>query len=133
MTQLLLFYFRKFKLKRRKRKKPNHGRFLEHKEKAGILVTKRLEHFNLHYKFLFKKVAIRNQVSRWGSCSKSGNLSFNYRIVFLSPNLADYIIVHELCHIKEFNHSPKFWNLVSQTIPNCKKLRLELKKTRIKT
>lgn len=98
--------------------------YLLHKEAARVVVQNRLAHFNQHYKLAWGSVAIRNQKSRWGSCSKAKNLNFNYRIVFLPPHLQDYIIVHELCHLQEFNHSPKFWRLVGEIIPNpvlCKK------------
>lgn len=98
--------------------------YLQHKEAARVVVQNRLAHFNQHYKLAWGSVAIRNQKSRWGSCSKPGNLNFNYRIVFLPPHLQNYIIVHELCHLQEFNHSQKFWRLVGEIIPNpvlCKK------------
>ena len=59
---------------------------------------------------------------------KKGNLNFNYKIALLPPKTADYIIVHELCHLKEFNHSPNFWKLVAETIPDYKIIRLKLKR-----
>ena len=98
------------------------------KEKTRALVHERLEYFNQFYNFTYNRVAIRDQRSRWGSCSQKGNLNFNYKILFLPPPLQDYIIVHELCHLKEFNHSRRFWALVEQTIPNRQELRQELKK-----
>jgi predicted metal-dependent hydrolase len=91
--------------------------YLEHKERARTFVRERLEHYNAYYRHNYKKVTIRAQRSRWGSCSKKGNLNFNYRIVFLPEILADLVVVHELCHLKEFNHSRAFWALVAQTIP----------------
>ncbi|MCE9585256.1 M48 family metallopeptidase [Candidatus Nomurabacteria bacterium] len=97
--------------------------FSENKERARELASGRLEHFNNFYKFNFKKVYIRNQKSRWGSCSGKGNLNFNYKIVFLPAELADYIIVHELCHLKEMNHSARFWALVAQQISDHKQKR----------
>lgn len=98
-----------------------------HKERARALAEERLAHWNERYGFRWKRVTIRNQKTRWGSCSKAGNLSFSYKIALLSPEQADYIIVHELCHLKEFNHSPKFWALVARSIPDYAKLRHSLK------
>lgn len=105
--------------------------FHEHKEKALVLARERLEHFNKVYKFSFNKISIKNQKTRWGSCSKKGNLNFNYKIALLSERLSDYIIVHELCHLGEFNHSRKFWNLVAKTIPDYPEIREELKKSKV--
>jgi predicted metal-dependent hydrolase len=94
--------------------------FKENKEKARALVHARLKHFNIFYSCDIGRISIRNQKSRWGSCSSTGNLNFNYKIVFLPIELVDYIIVHELCHLKEMNHGKRFWALVSQTIPDYK-------------
>jgi hypothetical protein len=101
--------------------------YLKHKEIARTLAHERLAHFNKFYQFNYRAVAIRDQKSRWGSCSKQGNLNFSYKIARIDPDLADYIIVHELCHLKEFNHSKRFWDLVAQTVPNYKALRKRLK------
>ncbi|MFA5131941.1 MAG: M48 family metallopeptidase [Candidatus Paceibacterota bacterium] len=98
-----------------------------HKEAVHTLVMERLLHFNQHYKTKWNKITIRNQSSRWGSCSKQGNLSFNYKLIDIPQALSDYIIVHELCHLKEMNHSANFWKLVEQTIPDYKNRRKLLK------
>ncbi|MFA6429989.1 MAG: SprT family zinc-dependent metalloprotease [Patescibacteria group bacterium] len=102
--------------------------YLMHKTAAMTLVTERLAHFNTHYQQVFTRVCIRDQRSRWGSCSRRGNLNFNYRIVLLPPSIADYIIVHELCHLREFNHSPRFWALVAEMIPEYRECRATLRK-----
>jgi predicted metal-dependent hydrolase len=101
--------------------------FATHKDEARNLVQARLEHFNKIYQFKYKKIFIRNQKSRWGSCSEMRNLSFNFRIVHLPTRLQDYLIVHELCHLKEMNHSERFWSEVARAIPSYKVLRKELK------
>lgn len=101
--------------------------YLARKEQARAFVLRRIAILNAHYCFRCAAVHIRNQRMRWGSCSRKGNLSFHYRILFLPPHLADYLIVHELCHLKEFNHSPRFWNLVAQIFPEYKKLRTALR------
>ena len=99
--------------------------YLKYKEQARSLIQDRLQSFNQLYKFKIGRVAVRNQQTRWGSCSH--NLNFNYRLIFLPTALIDYIIVHELCHLQELNHSQKFWHLVEQTIPDYKLRRRQLK------
>lgn len=100
-----------------------------HKSKALALAHARLEHFNRVYGFKYNSVSIRNTASRWGSCSRSGNLNFSYKIALIPLVQADYIIVHELCHLKEFNHSQRFWDLVAITYPDHKKIRKLLRDT----
>ncbi len=102
--------------------------YMEHKDNALILAQKRIEYFNKTYGFEFNKINIKNQKTRWGSCSRKGNLNLNYKIALLPERLADYIIVHELCHLKEFNHSQKFWNLVAKVTPDYLIVRKELKR-----
>ncbi len=104
--------------------------YQDSKEEARVLIKERLEHFNQIYKFKYNQVRIKNQSSLWGSCSQSANLNFNYRLFFLQAELRDYVIVHELCHLKELNHSLIFWQLVALAMPNYKELRKELKKIR---
>lgn len=102
--------------------------YTEHKEAARRLIHIRLEYFNTHYNLTYKRVAIRNQRRSWGSCTSLGNLNFSYKILFLPPELADYIIVHELCHLKELNHGERFWNLVAETVPDYRERKAVLKK-----
>ncbi len=122
---------RRVKVRAKKVKKLSGQDFLLNKASAKALALSRLQYFNQFYNFSYKRVTIKNTVTRWGSCSRQGNLNFNYRIATLPTDLSDYIIVHELCHIGEFNHSRDFWNLVAKTIPNYLQLRAELKKLSI--
>ena len=107
--------------------------FKENKEKALNLITSRITYFNKIYNYKFKNVRVKKQRTIWGSCSKKGNLSFNYKLIFLPTELLDYVIVHELCHLKEFNHSKKYWDLVEKTIPNYKTLRKQARMFVIKS
>ena len=111
-------------------KKRSHHEFIYHKTNALEITRQRLAHFNKTYQFKIHKITIRNQMTRWGSCSKKGNLNFNYRIILLPMHLLDYVIVHELCHLKEFNHSKHFWDLVAKILPDYKKVKKEFKKIR---
>jgi predicted metal-dependent hydrolase len=106
----------------------NRLEYRHNKDRAHKLALERISQFNDTYGFTFNTINIRNQKTRWGSCSKKGNLNFNYKIALLPQRLSDYIIVHEMCHLKEMNHSKKFWELVSRTVPDYSKLRGELKK-----
>jgi predicted metal-dependent hydrolase len=101
--------------------------YKKYKEHTRSVVTRKIIEFNNFYKFSIGRIAIRNQRSRWGSCSKRGNLNFNYRLALIPEALADYVIVHELCHLGEFNHSKNFWNLMAQTLPNHTELRRHLR------
>lgn len=105
--------------------------YKKYKEQARIIVTEKIKKINLYYKFSFNKIFIRNQKTRWGSCSTKKNLSFNYKIALLPDHLAEYIVIHELCHLKQMNHGPNFWKLVSETMPEYSKIRKELKEFRI--
>ncbi len=79
----------------------------------------------------YGRVAIRAQKSCWGSCSRAGNLNFNYKLQFLPPRLQDYVIVHELAHLREHNHSARFWAAVAGVLPNWRSLRRELRETKM--
>lgn len=101
--------------------------YLANRKNAAILAKEKVEYWNKFYGFSYNRVTIKNQKTRWGSCSRRGNLNFNYKIVHLPEHLANYLVVHELCHLKEMNHSRAFWNLVAQTIPGYKNSRRELR------
>lgn len=83
------------------------------------------------YKFRINKIFIRGQKTRWGSCSSKNNLSFNYKLMMYRKEIIEYVIVHELCHLIEMNHSKKFWDNVDRLIPDYKILRKELKTNNI--
>jgi predicted metal-dependent hydrolase len=89
-----------------------------HKEAARRLIHSRLEYFNQYYGLTYNRVSIRDQRRCWGSCSSKGNLNFSYKLLFLPPCLSDYVIVHELCHLRVLNHSTTFWNVVAEVFPD---------------
>lgn len=94
--------------------------------RATKYIRDRLVHFLGYYGYSYGRISIKKMTSRWGSCSSEGNLSFDYRLLFLPQEVSDYVIVHEICHLKELNHSSRFWQLVSETIPEYKKRKREL-------
>jgi hypothetical protein len=101
--------------------------YLARKKEAFELVEQKIDYFRSVYNLCPARISIRNQKTRWGSCSRKGNLNFNYRIVHLPEKYQDYVVVHELCHLKEFNHSRNFWNLVAEAIPDFKNIRKEIR------
>lgn len=109
---------------------PVSGRrdYLKHKEAARTFVHGRVAHWNSFYKLPHRRIAIKNTRRTWGSCSAKGNLNFSYKLLFLPRELADYVVVHELCHLLQRNHSKAFWNEVARALRNYKALRAELKK-----
>lgn len=99
----------------------------EMKTRTLEIVQDRLTHFNQFYNFSYKDVRVKKVATRWGSCSRRGNLNFSHKLALLRPEEIDYVVVHELCHLSEFNHGPKFWKLVEQTIPNYIQIRKGMK------
>ena len=97
--------------------------FLAHKLAALKLATEKLQKWSQFYDIVPGKIAVKKMKSRWGSCSLGGNLNFNYKILFLYEDLADYLVVHEICHLMHMNHGPKFWQEVGRAIPDFKELR----------
>lgn len=90
-------------------------------------IKNRVENIAKTNGFEFNNIAIRDQSTRWGSCSSKKNLNFNWRLIFGPEEVLDYVIVHELCHLKEMNHSKNFWNLVASIMPDYKQRRNWLK------
>jgi predicted metal-dependent hydrolase len=105
---------------------PLIGEYSECKSDALDMVIHRLQYWNQFYGYSWNRVSIRNQISRWGSCSSGRNLSFNYRIILLPDHIADYIIVHELCHLAQMNHSQRFWDLVAVAMPEYRDIQKQL-------
>lgn len=97
------------------------------RERTRDRVWEMLDRVNQMYRYDFQRVFIRDVISRWGSCSASGNLNFSVRAGLLSDHLLEYLVTHEICHLKEMNHSARFWSLVARTIPDYLNRRRELR------
>ena len=90
------------------------------REKARALVTDRVQYYAPLIGVTYNQIAIRVQHTRWGSCSSKGNLNFNCLLALVPIEVLDYVVVHELCHRKELNHSDRFWNEVAKILPDYK-------------
>ncbi len=90
------------------------------KEDARKVIKSRVDYWSNISGVEIKRIAIRNQKRSWGSCSSLGNLNFNYKLLFMPRCMVDYVIVHELCHLKFLNHSQAFWLEVEKYYPNYK-------------
>ena len=77
--------------------------------------------------FRVGRVSVRSQRTRWASCSKKGDISLNTRLLFVQPELARHVLIHELCHTRQLNHSARFWSLLTRHDPDCARHRRELK------
>lgn len=87
-------------------------------QQAKRLFPERTAYFAQLLEVSYGRISIRSQHTRWGSCSAQGNLNFNCLLMLTPPEVLDYVVVHELCHRKEMNHSPRFWALVAQVLPD---------------
>ena len=105
------------------------NRFL--KTTATKYITTRTAQLAAKMKTNFNRITIRQQKTRWGSCSSKQNLNFNWRLVHFPPQVIDYVIIHELAHLKEMNHSTRFWQLVRTFDPDFPKHKGYLKRNGI--
>lgn len=113
--------------KRRKIKRKPSKIYLNNREVAREIITSRVEYFATKYNFSYGRIAIKDQKRCWGSCSAKQNLNFNYKLLFLPPELLDYIVVHELCHLRHFHHKSTFWEEVEKIIPEYRERILQLR------
>ena len=98
-----------------------------YRDAAKEYIPKRVEYYHEFTGGTYHKITIRDQKTRWGSCSSNGTLSFNYRLMLAPPRVLDYVVVHELCHLTHMNHSTDFWNMVASILPDYKEYRKWLK------
>lgn len=96
-------------------------------EGAAEVIPRRVAHFAPAVGVTWGKITIRSQVSRWGSCSAKGNLSFNCLLMLCPPQVLDYVVVHELCHRKHMDHSAAFWREVERVMPEWESSRVWLR------
>ncbi len=89
-----------------------------YRNSARQKITARVVHYHQQTGGQYTSITIRDQKSRWGSCSSRGTLSFNYRLIFAPAKVLDYVVVHELCHLSHMNHSGDFWNMVEEIMPD---------------
>jgi predicted metal-dependent hydrolase len=93
----------------------------EYKEIAKDVISKKVKYYADLYDFKYGDIKINSAKKRWGSCNVKNTLNFTWRLMFCPDYVVDYVVIHELCHIKEKNHSRSFWNLVEKYYPDFKK------------
>lgn len=91
------------------------------------VISVKVKHYAGLMNVQYGRITIRNQKTRWGSCSSKGNLNFNCLLMLAPDEVVDYVVMHELCHLIEMNHSKAFWKQVEQMMPDYKKHRKWLK------
>ncbi len=114
------------KLKKLQKNYPQQSLLPINKKEAKTVLTERLNFLAQKYRFSYNKLFIRNQKTRWGSCSSKNNISLNMNLVRLPQKLQDYVILHELVHTKHKNHSKKFWAEMDRYVGDGKRLRKEM-------
>ena len=97
------------------------------REKARQLFAERLAHYAPHLGVASPPLRLSSARTRWGSCSHHGGIALNWRLIFMPLAVIDYVVAHELAHLKEMNHSPRFWSVVEQLCPDWRARRLELR------
>jgi predicted metal-dependent hydrolase len=98
-----------------------------YREAAKEYIPKRTDYFQILTGGAYETIIIREQKTRWGSCSSNKTLSFNWKLMLAPPRVLDYVVVHELCHLTYMNHSPEFWNMVEKILPDYREQKKWLK------
>ena len=98
----------------------------KYKEEALDHIQSRVAFFAIEMGVTPAAVKINSAVTRWGSCSSKKNLNFTWRLIMANDNVVDYVIIHELAHLIEMNHSPKFWAIIAKILPNYHELKSQL-------
>ncbi|MEE0282803.1 MAG: M48 family metallopeptidase [Lachnospiraceae bacterium] len=93
----------------------------ELRERAKSVLAQRTAYFARQIGVTYGRITVRDQKTRWGSCSQTGNLNFNFRLILAPSEVLDYVVVHELCHRRQMNHSTQFWQEVAQVLPDYRK------------
>lgn len=110
----------------------NRREFSDQEREEGLRAAKekiphRVAYFAQRMGVTYGRITIREQKTRWGSCSSKGNLNFNWKLVLMPEEVLDYVVVHELAHRREMNHSERFWAIVEEVLPDCRERRRRLK------
>jgi predicted metal-dependent hydrolase len=98
-----------------------------YRTEAAKMINDRADKLSSRMRISYKRIVIRGQKTRWGSCSRKKNLSFNWKLIMAPEPVIDYVIIHELTHLKEMNHSKRFWELVTQYCPRWREYKKWLK------
>lgn len=99
------------------------------RHKAERVLIPLLEQYSNEMGLNYRSVSVRHQKARWGSCSQDGDISLNVKLLFKPLNVVRYVLIHELCHLIEMNHSKKFWALVRKYVPDYRELKIQLSRT----
>ena len=113
-----------------KRRKKEDSQRKQNRERAREIITRRVEYFAPQVGVTYNRIFIKEQKTRWGSCSSLGNLNFNWKLILLDTELLDYVVVHELAHRKQMNHSAAFWSEVEKVLPDYRERRRRLREWR---
>ncbi len=119
-------------LRRKPRRAPVTPEVEQLRAQAKVILPPRLKELADEHGFTYNRVTIKNNISNWGSCSVRGNINLNLRLVTLPQPLQDYVMLHELCHLKEMNHGPKFHALLESLCPDHRTLEKELRQYKLR-
>lgn len=98
------------------------------KKEIKKIITVKTEKYAQELQVDFRRISIRDQKSRWGSCSSDGNLNFSWRLILMPEEIVDYVVAHEVAHLRHMDHSPQFWNVLQKVCPKMDENKNWLKK-----